>query len=478
MRFIGFIGPSYQASSLNVDAQRCLNLYPEVDVLGTGKAGEVASLVSTPGLTTLLTLPTGPVRGTYTASNGTAYAVGGNTLYSVSSGWVATALGTMNTATGPVSMNDNGIELCLVDGLNGWAVTMSAGSFAQIVDPSFTTSTAVSFMDGYFIFNKPNTQICYVSPIQSVTGFNGLAVSQASSSPDNLATTLVVGQNLYMFGEQHIEVWYDAGTTPMPFTRIQGSVVGVGCSSPYSLGVLQSIPYWVGGDANGQGIVYSMNGYAPQRVSTTAVEIAIRSAGAANIANARAWTYQSAGHLFYCLNVPGLNSTWVYDASVSLWHERAYLTNQGLSRHLVDCSAVAYGVNIGGDYQSGNIYQIDQSNYTDNGTPISRIRSSPHLTEDLNNMFHSRFQLDMEVGVGLSTGQGSAPEAILDWSDDGGHTWSNEHWASAGLIGKTKTRVIWRRLGKTRDRVYRVTITDPVKVTLIGAEIDLAKGTS
>jgi hypothetical protein len=478
MRFVGFIGPSYQASSLNVDAQRCLNLFPEVDALGTGKAGEVASLVGTPGLTSLLILPTGPLRGLYQASTGLVFAVGGNTLYSISSAWAATVLGTINTASGPVSMADNGVQLALVDGLNGWSVTLSNNTFAQITDPNFINSTVVSFLDGYFVFNKPNSQTCYVSPLYAVTGFNALATGANSSSPDNLVATLCVGQNLYMFGSQHTETWYDAGTTPMPFARIQGSVVGVGCSAPFSIGVLQSIPYWLGGDANGQGIVYQMNGYVQQRVSTTAVEFAIRSGGPANIANARAWTYQSGGHLFYCLNVPGLPSTWVYDASVSLWHERAYLTNQGLSRHLVDCSTVAYGVVIGGDYQSGNIYLIDYSNYTDNGAPIARVRSSPHMTEDLNYMTHSRFQLDMEVGVGLSTGQGSAPEAILQWSDDGGHKWSNEHWTSIGAIGKTKDRAIWRRLGITRDRVYRVTITDPVKVVLIGAEIDFQRADS
>ncbi|MES2355610.1 MAG: packaged DNA stabilization protein [Pseudomonadota bacterium] len=477
MRFIGFIGPSYTSSSLNVDCQRCLNLYPEIDQLGTGKAGEVASLVSTPGLTLLLALPASPVRGVYQASNGAVYAVGGNKVYSISNAWVSTEIGTIFTTSGPVSMIDNGVQLVIVDGLNGWYVTLANNAFAEITDTNFQNSTLVSFQDGYFIFNKPDSQVCYVSNLYAVT-FNALAIGSNSSSPDNLVAAVAINQNLYMFGSQHTESWYDAGTTPMPFARIQGSVVQIGCSSAFSIGVLEGAPYWVGGDANGQGIVYKMNGYVPQRISTPAIESVIRGAGATNIANARAWTYQSSGHLFYCLNVPGLQSTWVYDSSTSLWHERANLTNQGLDRHIVDCSSVAYGVVIGGDFSSGNIYQIDQSSFTDNGTPIVRMRSSPHMTQDLMRMFHSRFQLDMEVGVGLATGQGSAPQAILQWSDDGGHTWSNEHWAGAGRIGETKNRSIWRRLGSTRDRVYRVTITDPIKVVLIGAEIDFEQGAS
>ena len=71
-------------------------------------------------------------------------------------------------------------------------------------------------------------------------------------------------------------------------------------------------------------------------------------------------------------------------------------------------------------------------------------------------------------------GQGVDPQVMLRWSDDGGHTWSNEHWKSMGRIGETGTRVFWRRLGMTlklRDRVYEISGTDPVRITIVGAEL-------
>jgi hypothetical protein len=70
--------------------------------------------------------------------------------------------------------------------------------------------------------------------------------------------------------------------------------------------------------------------------------------------------------------------------------------------------------------------------------------------------------------------QGANPQVMLRWSDDGGHTWSNEHWRSMGRIGETGRRVLWRRLGMTmkiRDRVYEVSGTDPVKIAIMGAEL-------
>jgi hypothetical protein len=69
------------------------------------------------------------------------------------------------------------------------------------------------------------------------------------------------------------------------------------------------------------------------------------------------------------------------------------------------------------------------------------------------------------------------PQVMLRWSDDGGHTWSNEHWRSMGKTGEWGRRVIWRRLGMTlklRDRVYEVSGTDPIKIAIMGAELKVS----
>jgi len=87
-------------------------------------------------------------------------------------------------------------------------------------------------------------------------------------------------------------------------------------------------------------------------------------------------------------------------------------------------------------------------------------------------------QLDCQTGVGLVTGQGSDPEVMLRWSDDGGHTWSNEHWRKMGAIGQYGYRTYWQRLGMTmklRDRVYEVSGTDPVKIAIMGAELQVSR---
>src|SRR5690606_12289153 len=137
MRFPGFIGPSYTLQSVNVDCQRCVNLFPEMNALGTGKEREVASLVPTPGLRLLLALPTYPYRGVWRASNDVLFVVAGNKFYRVSSAWTYTELGTLDTSEGPVSIADNGIQVVMVDGRFGYSYDIAAATFAKITDEDF-----------------------------------------------------------------------------------------------------------------------------------------------------------------------------------------------------------------------------------------------------------------------------------------------------------------------------------------------------
>jgi hypothetical protein len=196
------------------------------------------------------------------------------------------------------------------------------------------------------------------------------------------------------------------------------------------------------------------------------------------MSDAVGYTYQQDGHFFYVLNFPSANTTWVYDASTEVWHERAGWNNGSFTRHRANCQMSFNNRIVVGDYENGNVYYFDLNSYKDNNDIQKWLRSwraLPTGQNDLNRSAHHTLQLDCETGVGLDgTGQGVSPEMMLRWSDDGGHTWSNEHLASMGKIGQFGFRAFWRRLGMTlkiRDRVYEVSGTDPVKIAIMGAEL-------
>ena len=381
------------------------------------------------------------------------------------------------TGTGPVSIADNGTQIFLACNPDGFIYNEVTNVFAQITDPDFTGAVTVGYLDGYFVYNEPNSQKVWVTQLLDGTSVDPLDFASAEGSPDGLVGLIVDHREAWLFGTDSVEVWYDSGAADFPLQRIQGAFNEIGCVSAYTIAKMDNGLFWLGTDARGQGIVYRANGYTGVRISTHAIEYAIAQYG--NISDAIAYTYQQEGHAFYVLTFPSGNATWVYDVATQAWHERAgWDTPLGqFTRHRSNCQCNFGGNIIVGDYENGNIYTLNLNVYADNGGIQKWLRSWRALPTGQNTLKRTAqhsLQLDCESGTGLITGQGSDPELMLRWSDDGGHTWSNEHLSKMGKIGEYYRRVFWRRLGMTlklRDRVYEVSMTDPVKVAIMGAEL-------
>jgi len=459
-----FVGGAYTARSLTFDAQRCVNLYPELS--GSGTSRSVAMLVGTPGLGLWATIGAGPIRGVLRFTPSLAIVVSGGQVYRVTTAGAATLIGTINFAQTPVSMASNGTLVMMVTGnADGYFIDPVAGTTTQITDTDFLGGINVDFLDGYFVWSTPGTgQFQWTELYSSL--IDGLSFATAEGSPDNLVASIVNYREVWLFGENSVEVWFNQGDANQVFARIQGAFLEVGCAAARSVAKADNTVFWLGADDRGQGIVYRANGYSPARVSTHAIEYAI--AQYATISDAVAYTYQQEGHLFYVLSFPTGNATWVYDAASDLWHERAWRdTLGGLNRHRSNCQMTFAGLTIVGDWQSAKVYSMALDTYTDDGAAIPRIRAAPYISNenDTWNVFDA-LQIEMQTGVGGFTGA----VAVLQWSDDNGATFSNELQASLGKVGQN-VRVRWRRLGKSRARIFRVTITDAVKVCMISGMV-------
>lgn len=501
------LGSSYVARSVNAADSRMVNLFPEIVPEG-GK--EPAYLQRCPGITLLTTLPYGPVRGLWTF-NGLAYAVAGSRLYQIDTNWNYVEKGAVG-GVGAVSMVDNGTQLFIACNGISYIYNSLTDQFAQITDIDFPGAVSVGYIDGYFVFNEPNSQKIWVTALLDGLSIDPLDFASAEGSPDKLVSLIVDHKEIWLFGQNSVEVWYDAGGPDFPLAPIQGAFNEIGCIAPYSVAKLDNGVFWLGADARGRGIVYRSEGYTGKRVSTHAVEWQIQLYD--NMSDAVGYTYQQDGHSFYVLNFPTANTTWVYDVSTQVWHERASWQNNTFTRHRGDCQMSFNNKIVIGDYQNGNLYAFDLANYTDNNETQKWLRSwraLPTGQNDLKRTTQHSLQLDCETGVGLngyaygqvpeedvkdragdiiftradtpvvsalsSWTQGADPQVMLRWSDDGGHTWSNEHWKSMGKIGRYGYRTIWRRLGMTlkiRDRVYELSGTDPVKIAIMGAELILS----
>lgn len=362
--------------------------------------------------------------------------------------------------------------------------TMYALNFSEMpsTDGAFTGGSTVDVVDNYFVYNRPDTQQWASSDVLSPITY-GLAFASKFTGPDDLVSLIVDHGQVYLLGEKTSEVWADAGTFPFAFQRIPGASSQHGIAAKFSMARFGNSFCYVSRNDRGQSIVVQMNGYFPQRISTHAVENTLVNQ---NISDAVAYTYQLEGHECYVVSFPSLELTWVYDGATNLWHKWLWCDNQNnFKRHRSNCAALFQNQVLVGDWENGQIYKLDPDNYTDNGQNIRRVRRCPHIVSDLQRQYFEELQIQFQPGVGLQgittpplnlETEGADPQAMLRWSNDGGSTWSNEHWSALGKVGKYQNRIIWRRLGWSRDRIYEVVVTDPIKAVIVSANLKASVG--
>lgn len=387
----------------------------------------------------------------------------------VTNGTIIKALGTGSGGTGTytVSISQTAASATIYS-LN-WTVLPTT-------DGAFEGGGTVDITDNYFIYSKPGSQLFGASDLLSPIS-DPLSFASKDGSPDDLVAVIVDRREVYLLGEMSSEVWIDSGGVPFPFTRIPGTSTQQGIAARWSCSRMGNSFAYVSKNNRGEAMIVRMNGYFPERISTHAVETTLVNQ---NVSDAVAWTYQLEGHEVYVVSFPSIGEnglTWAYDNTTGLWHKWLYRNpSNEFERHRGQCCAFFNQQVLVGDYENGKIYQLGREFYTDDGQIIRRIRRAPHITSDLQRQYFHELQIQFQPGVGLATGQGEDPKAMLRWSNDGGSTWSNEYWTSIGKQGKYQNRAIWRRLGWSRDKVFEVSITDPVKAVIISANLKAEAG--
>jgi hypothetical protein len=368
-----------------------------------------------------------------------------------------------------ISMSNNSLGTNASD-----SISLTIPIFGQITDQGFLGAQRIAFIEGWLIFNYPGTRTFFTTgPTPYQLLFPGAFFSLKDSSTDNLVTLEENNRELWLIGERTSEVWYNAGNPNFAFSRIPGVGPQIGCAAVNSIARLGNQLVWLGDNEQGENIVVIQDQYAWDRISNHAVENAISSY--AVISDAIGYTYEEEGHLFYMLTFPSADVTWCFDASTKQWHKRLSwnATTGTFHRHRSNCFMNFGNARIVGDYQSGQLMQMSRAFYTDAGNVLRALRRTPHQWQKANRgrLFFSQLQIEFTPGVGLQQGQGSDPQVMLRYSDDGGFTWSNEIWVSIGKAGQTRNRAIWYMLGgeEVRDRIWEFSITDPVPRDGIGA---------
>lgn len=466
---IPFAAQAYQLKSVQFAAQRCVNLRLEQ---GPPGAKTPVALVGIPSLTTYAEVGSGPIRGLI-GLGGFVIVVSGTEVYRLSVNGDTLLLGSI-TGTQPVKMASNGTQVIILAGTaatDGYIATTTA--LTLITDPDFLGGSDVDFIDGYFVLSVADSNEFYISEQYDGFNYDPLNFARAEGAPDDIVGLIVDHREIWFFGEQTTEVWYNSGDPDFPFERASGTFLQRGSAARDSLVRLDNTLFFVGDD----GIVYQAQGYNPIRVSTDAIEQKIRETISAG--DLIAFGYSLEGHAQYVLKKPG-RWTFVYDAATRLWHERQSMDRDD---YKVETFVAAFDRLLVGDDGSGKIYFLDSdrfgqedNSFTSAVDTVTSIMAAPPLWANAQVASLNSLVIDFERGVGITTGQGSDPEVMLRYSDDGGQTWSSEKWRKLGKKGEYMTRSRWNRLGSFRQRVLEVSISDPVQRTVMGAYAEVEGG--
>ena len=416
-----------------------------------GDKREDFAVIPSPGLTLWATAGVGPIRGFYPLG-AALYVVSGPTLFSVNSAGTATSIGAI-AGTGPVSIAANYDQLCVA--ANGIGYVYSGG---LLYTPVPFAVSAVFYADGYIVWVVKDSEQFTISALDNALVYDAADIASVEGFPDNVVGAINDHREIQFFGQNSTEIFYNSGALDFPFERQGNSFIERGCFDRDSIVKIDNTVDFVGDDR----IVYTLVGYQPQRISTHAIEYQLRAA-----TYARAFTYSHEGHKFYVLEVDA--GTFVFDHATGAWHQRQSF---GLTWWRCNTAVNAFGALRVGDRTTGKIYNPSPDVYTEAGEPIAFDITLPTIEAGRERVAMNAFEVTCETGVGNA--DVADPQIILTYSDDGGHTWSNEMWRSLGAIGTYRTRAVWRGLGLFRQRQMKLRITDPVSRLVIAYWADIS----
>ncbi len=468
MKIVPLFGSGVAGKSYVVTRQRRLNCYFEnredgdkTKVAIYGTPGLVASFMANSPLSQ-------PMRGML-GTQSALYLIAYNQFHSVTSTGVILASGTLGTTAGLVSTTYSPTQVVIVDGAAGY-LFVPPSSFSTIGASFPAGAKTVTFVSSFFVAEQPGTQRFWVSNANDGSTWNALAFASASSFSDNILAVDNLLGNLILFCQQHMEFWQNVGTSPEPFAPILSAQNEYGLAAIFSRAHVDQSIIFLSQTREGQVQFVQLNGFNAVVVSNPDIEYIIN-----QFATVSALGYEQDRHKFYQCTFPTADRSFLFDCSTRLWSEVQTGSSVVPTRHWANLACYYAGRTLFSDYATNQIYTMSQSQYTDNGQTIIREIITRHVLSNFNRVRISLLYLDMDVGVGLQTGQGSNPQIMLQYSKDNGRTWSAERWVTLGAVGMYITRVLWRRFGSTRDATFKIRMSDPVKFVITEAAMNVSE---
>ncbi len=472
-----FCGGSYLSRSVTLDAEATLNFYPAT--IESASNPKQKALFPTPGLRRLFSVDTESSRGLF-FQDGRTWGVIGATLYEFDlDANTASTIGTIPDDGLPVSFASNGrggeqLAICGGGELKIFDLLTDTLS-AAITLPLTNAPTMIAFIDGFFLLLEADTVRVWFSALEDGESWDALDFFARSETSDNLVAMHVIADRIWLLGSQTLDIWVDVGDADTPFVPYTGTQTYQGSLARYGSVRHGNSLFWVAHTDAGTAHVMRASEGGERVISTDAITWAINVFP--RVDDCEACAFEQNGHPFIAFTFPSgategtqCGVTYVWDDKEELWHQRAsYDSLLGIffRWRVRGVCQTDQGILVG-DYSEAEIYALDPLTYTENGSMIRRVRRAPYLSSEAEWMYLDSFEVGVQSGVGLNSGQGSDPMLALRRSTNAGRTYGPSVTARVGKMGEYTTRAIWRKLGRSRADwlVIEVSCTDPVPFIL------------
>jgi hypothetical protein len=422
-------------------------------------------LAPTPGLNLKKDFSGNSVRGIFSLLN-KWYVVVDSTFYSVTPDGRSFNLGTLETSSGPVSIISNPTQLMLTDGKKSYVFTFENSSFVTITDIDFPAPAPkrLTYLNGYACFTQQTTNALHITDLNDFSSYTADQYTQFTDSGELVNGCIACNGELYVFTTNRCAIYTNTGASPFPFQMRSNVLLNYGSVSEYAIALSNQSVIFLGTNEFGATGIYQMQGYNIKSLTNASFNTYLKTL---DLTDSTAYVFYDRGKYFYHLNIPKANQSFRVDTETGYVHEVSSRTDQGTSgRHLSNCYTNFKGETLVGDYKSGKVYTMSNDYYDDNGLLIEREAITTVIKQELERLPLSQIKLDMQVGVGNTTGQGSDPQVSMTQSQDSGKTWQSERFRSFGKLGAYETIVMWDRFGIARRRVLKLRCSEPVQVAL------------
>lgn len=446
-----------------------------------GENGEYRDIIRTETLQSWTQVGAGPIRGTFEVRD-VLYVASGERVYSVTENKTVTDLGVITGTSSTVRIDANGAdsnEILVLADKSGFVWNTTALTFTPVTSSNFSADVGVASLDQRLWLNQSGSNIFFASDVGDALVYPALSRASAEENPDQVKYVVSPKANLWVMGKRKTEYWRPVSDPRgiFPLQRVQGASIARGVLASRSVVVWEDIVIWLADDKTLRSL--TTQGIDLQKISSLAFEQAIHGDGTAELPGytdaeeAEAFFVDLPHSKQYVITFPASGVTWAYDFTTGLMHKKS---TDALGQWRGNTASLFAGKVLIGDAVTNDLWELSAEQNT-NTNPQEFILVTPPLVGKTGSLFITEMELIAEVDVG--PGIVDTIPIIVEFTKNGGRTWTRREDLRFGVLGDDKHRILARSFGRVKrhnEFALRFRVPDNVRIKIYELWLDYTEG--